>query len=142
MVRLRASLSNPSKPLKRLLAALDDLERSAFVQVESVKADPAVAMTVRECRMLSPDEVAELVETHRRGASQRELARTYGVHRHTVDRHLERAGVAKRPVAKMTPARVERAKELYALGWSTNRIGRELGVSGSTVWKALRRAEI
>lgn len=75
--------------------------------------------------MLSPDEVAELADAYRHGAVELSLARTYGVHRHTVDRHLERAGVATRPVVKMTPARVEPAKELYEQGLSTNQIGKK-----------------
>lgn len=92
--------------------------------------------------MLSPDEVTELVEAYRHGAEMNELSRQYGVHRHTVDRHLERAGVAKRPMTKMTPAKVEQATELYGQGLSTNQIGKQFGVSGSTVWKALKRAAV
>lgn len=92
--------------------------------------------------MLTPAEVTELVEAYRRGASVRELARQYGTHRHTVDRHLERAGVVKRPVVKMTAAKISRAKELYAQGWSTQRIGRELEVSQGAVYKALKRAGV
>lgn len=111
--------------------------------VEQAGAEPKlVRLEVRKNRILSPDEAAELVEAYGRGVGQRELARRYGVHRHTVDRHLERAGVAKRSVIKMTASRVARAKELYERGWSTQRIGRELGASGSTVWKALKRAGV
>lgn len=111
-------------------------------QVEPVSVEPGVATEVRECRMLSSDELVELVEAYRRGAGMNELARRYGVHRHTVDRHLERAGVTKRRMTKMTPARVGQAKELYAQGLSTNDIGKKMGVSGSTVWKALKRAGV
>ncbi len=111
-------------------------------QVEPLLPDPAVAAEIRECRMLSPNEVAELVEAYRYGAEMNELSRRYGVHRHTVDRHLERAGVAKRPMVKMTAARVEQAKELYGQGLSTNEIGKQFGISGSTVWKALKRAGV
>lgn len=92
--------------------------------------------------MLSPDEVAELVEAYRHGVEMNELARRYGVHRHTVDRHLERAGVSKRPMVKMTAERVTKAKELYEQGWSTQRIGRELSASQSTIYKALKRAGV
>ncbi|MGW3926734.1 hypothetical protein ACWECC_01325 [Streptomyces microflavus] len=122
--RLRDSLSNPGAPLLRLFKVLGDAGAAAFPQVKPVSANPSVATDIRECRMLPPHEVTELVEAYRHGAEMNELARRYGVHRHTVDRHLERAGVAKRPVAKVTPARVEQAKELYAQGLSTNQIGK------------------
>ena len=138
-MRLRDSLSNPGKPLTRLLKALKDANEAEVPQVGPIAADPAVAIEVHECRMLSPDEVVELVEAYRHGAEMNELSRRYGVHRHTVDRHLERAGVAKRPMIKMTAARVEQAKELYGQGLSTNQIGKKFGISGSTVWKALKR---
>ncbi|MEU8860942.1 helix-turn-helix domain-containing protein [Streptomyces umbrinus] len=45
-------------------------------------------------------------------------------------------------MVKMMPTRVEQAKELYAQGLSTNEIGKRFGVSGSTVWKALKRAGV
>jgi DNA-binding CsgD family transcriptional regulator len=141
-VRLRDSLSNPGKPLTRLLKALKQVGGAALLQVGPTPVDLEVAIEIRECRMLSPDEVAELVEAYRHGAEMNELARRYGVHRHTVDRHLERAGVSKRPMVKMTEARVERAKELYGQGLSTNEIGKQFGTSGSTVWKALKRAGV
>ncbi|MYS22835.1 Homeodomain-like domain-containing protein [Streptomyces sp. DvalAA-14] len=43
-------------------------------------------------------------------------------------------------MTKMTPTRVEQAKELYERGLSTYEIAEKLGVSGSKVWKALKRA--
>ncbi|MEV3869784.1 hypothetical protein [Streptomyces sp. NPDC049906] len=101
-----------------------------------------MATDIRECRMLSPDEVTELVEAYRHGVEMNELSRRYGVHRHTVDRHLEGAGGAKRPMTKMTPAKVEQAKELFEQGLSANQIGKKFGISGSTAWKALKRASV
>jgi DNA invertase Pin-like site-specific DNA recombinase len=124
------------------MEALAKADEHAFVQAAPVEVDPIVATKVRECRVLSPAEVAELVEAYRRGAFTRELARQYGMHRHTVDRHLDRAGVVKRPVVKMTAAKISRAKDLYAQGWSTQRIGRELEVSQGAVYKALKRAGV
>jgi len=136
-VHLSDSLSNPGAPLLRLVAALEEMGGLTKMQVSEVARETIVAQTgavdpgmvrleVRENRILSPDEVAELVEAYRRGAGVRELAHQYGVHRHTVDRHLERAGVVKRPVVKMTPNMVARARELQAQGWGTRRIGRRL----------------
>ncbi|GCB48466.1 hypothetical protein SNL152K_5790 [Streptomyces sp. NL15-2K] len=37
---------------------------------------------------------------------------------------------------------MEQAKELYGQGLSTNQIGKKFGISGSTVWKALKRAGV
>ncbi|WP_280185759.1 MULTISPECIES: hypothetical protein [Nocardia] len=71
-----------------------------------------------------------------------ELAAEYRLHRNTVEAHLRRGGVAKRPMVKMTPRLVERAKSLYTDGWTTARIGKEFGVDASTVAKALKRAGV
>ncbi|MFJ9351537.1 hypothetical protein [Streptomyces sp. NPDC101237] len=62
--RLRDSLSNPGKPLARLLKALERAGEPALPPVVPVSADPAATTDIRECRMLSPDEVAELVEAY------------------------------------------------------------------------------
>ena len=139
--RLTDSLSNPGGPLIRLIEAVAEGSHTATSQVTAIE-DPAVATQVNENRILSRDEVAELVEEYRRGATLRGLSRRFGVHRATVDRHLERAGVAKRPQVKMTPDRVAQAVEFYGQGWSTQRIGRELYVSASTVCQALKRAGV
>ncbi|MEV7036103.1 helix-turn-helix domain-containing protein [Streptomyces sp. NPDC093272] len=45
-------------------------------------------------------------------------------------------------MTKMTPERVEQAKGFYDRGLSTYEIAEKLGVSGSTVWKALKRAGV
>ncbi|MFC9029188.1 hypothetical protein [Streptomyces arboris] len=113
-------------------------EQAKIPQADPMVVAPAVAIEVRECQMLSLDAVAELVEAYRNGDTEQALTRKYEVRRNTVDRHLERAGVAKRPTAKMTPAKVEQATELYGQGLSTNQIG----ISGSTVWKALKWAGV
>jgi DNA invertase Pin-like site-specific DNA recombinase len=141
-VRLYDSLANPSAPLLRLFKTLERGGEGLSSPADPVVADPTVATQIKENRILSPDEVAELVGAYRCGAEINELARKYGVHRHTVGRHLEQAGVAKRPVVKMTTARVAKARELYEQGLSTNQIGHELHVNGSTVWKALKRAGV
>jgi DNA invertase Pin-like site-specific DNA recombinase len=125
-----------------LVKGLEDARTGVALQVEPVEVDPAVTTWARENRMLSPNEVAELVEMYRQGATERSLAERFGAHRQTISRHLERAGVAKRPVVKMTEAVVERASKLYAEGWSTQRLGREFGASSSTVYKALVRAGV
>ncbi|MGA5342476.1 helix-turn-helix domain-containing protein [Streptomyces griseoincarnatus] len=122
--------------------ALEDSEGWVSLHVEPVPVDPAVATEVRECRMLSADEVAQIAEEYQRGVGVNELARRYGAHRQTIDRHLERAGVSKRPLTKMTLERVEQAKRLYDRGLSTYEVAEKLDVSASTIWKALKRAGV
>lgn len=138
-VRLRDSLTNLSPVLLRLLAAVAEAQAGGRSQVEATRVDPAVATELRENRVLAPREVAELMDAYRRGATARALALLYGVHRHTVKRHLNRAGVARRPVVKMTGTMIKQARELYEEGWSTRRIGQEFELSASTVCKALKR---
>ena len=141
-VRFWYSLSNLGAPVDRLLQALKSQDAEAGVQPPGERVGAEVATEVRENRILSPAEVAELVAVYRSGVSARELARRLGLHRDTVARHLERAGVVKRERIKMTPARVERAAELYAAGWSTQRIGTELGASAGAVCRALKKAGV
>lgn len=88
-------------------------------------------------RKLSEDEVTNLAQRYRDGASTYELAERFGVHRVTVTGHLRRSGVRLRGQS-MTETEVDRAAELYGQGWSTARIGQELGFDGGTVWRALR----
>jgi DNA-directed RNA polymerase specialized sigma24 family protein len=93
-------------------------------------------------RKLNPDEQAELVALYRAGASMVELSRKFETHRNTVVAHLRRAGVEIRPLKKMTPHLVDRAKQLYADGHSLTEVGKQLGVEASTVGKALKRAGV
>lgn len=141
-MRLRDSLSNPGRPLLALVKGLTEAASGVIPQVVAAEVDPAIATDARDNRMLSPDEVAELVEAYRRGATERSLAERFRAHRHTISRHLQQAGIAKRPMTKMTEQLVARAQELYEAGWGTPKIGRELGVNASTVGKALKRAGV
>ncbi len=124
-----------------MLAALENDRLVEYPQVEAVR-DPAVALDVRENRMLSPAEVVELVNLYKQGATERSLAAKFGPHRQTVSEHLRRAGVTKRPKTKRTESTLTRARELYEQGWSGPRISRELGINVSTIYKALQRAGV
>ncbi|KUO18806.1 hypothetical protein AQJ91_23370 [Streptomyces dysideae] len=141
-MRLADSLSNPSAPLLRLIKTLERHGETVCAQVEPVVVHPAVATDIKENRKLSPDEVAELVAAYQQGSTVSALSERYGAHWQTVDRHLARAGVAKRSQVKMTPERTAKAKKLYAKGWSARRIGQELHVCASTVNKTLKRAGV
>ncbi len=139
LVALRDSLSNMNPPLVRLLEAVEGGLVAADEHAVALDEDACVAREMAENRILSPDEVMELVESYRRGAAVLELARRFGVHRHTVDRHLQRAGIVKRPMVRMGPELFAKAIELYEQGLSVAKVGKTLGVSASTVYSTFAR---
>jgi DNA-binding CsgD family transcriptional regulator len=88
-------------------------------------------------RRLSPGERAEVIELYRRGMSTYKLARRFGTDRHTITQHLRNGGVELRSRQKVTPQLAEHATRLYADGSSLAVIGKQLGLSPTTVGKAL-----
>jgi DNA-binding CsgD family transcriptional regulator len=70
----------------------------------------------------------------------KELARQYGVHRHTVANLLRKANVPLRGQG-LTPKQVESCLHLYAQGWSCAHLGERFGCDPKTVWNRLRQAD-
>ena len=93
-------------------------------------------------RRLSPAELDQVIELYRLGLSTYKLARRFGTDRHTITGHLRRGGVTLRSRNKLTPHLVERAIRLYTDGQSLAMIGKELGLSATTVGKAVTDAGI
>jgi lambda repressor-like predicted transcriptional regulator len=90
---------------------------------------------------LDTDQQAELVVAYNQGACVADLARRYGVHRHTVAAHLMahdltrgRAGLARDDIAE--------ACDLYRDGWSLARLGQRFGTTANTVRKRLLLAGV
>lgn len=148
---LRASLENPSEPLRRLwkrlaTRSLPKRDRQAVPaildQPGAPELDKVVKATTQRQRLLTQQEVATLVEAYEAGASMRELARTFELHRVTVAEHLKREGVAARTVTTMTPELTERAARLYESGLSLRGVAEQIGANVSTVLNAFRRAGV
>ena len=89
---------------------------------------------------LSTSQQAELLERYLAGERAVELARTFGIDRHTVADHLTRAGV-RRPRSMTDEERIDAAR-LYGHGWSCARIAQELRRDAGTVWLALKAAQV
>lgn len=66
------------------------------------------------------------------GVSVAELAKTYGIHRGSVSKHLRRHGIAPRPVG-LNEQQITEAVRLYAQGDSLATIGTRMGVTAHTV---------
>ena len=94
--------------------------------------DPAT--TQRQTR-LSDQERKELVELYKNGWTVKKLVTKYGIHKDTVSRHLEAAGVPRRGwQRKMTDTQVKEASRRYVdERWSLARLGKHYSVSASTV---------
>jgi DNA-binding CsgD family transcriptional regulator len=139
LVDLREALSSQNTPLATLFRTDKDTVteriRPTFPQVNGVNL-----RDYRMNRRPSPTDRAQLAEQYLSGTSTYELARQFGINRHTIAKHLRHQGVGLRPQRKMTPSVTDRAKRLYADGHSLAAIGNQLGVDASTVHKALKRA--
>ena len=66
------------------------------------------------------------------------LARTYGLHRHSVRAHLTKAGVEIRRRG-LTEPQIDEAVRLYLAGSSLAKLGEQFGCDHTTVRRALKR---
>jgi transposase-like protein len=140
-VVLREALSNSNTSL----ATLFRTDKDTVIKHISPPS-PQVSRGKRDYRpnrRLSPAERAQLAKQYQLGMSALELARQYGINRHTVTKHLRSDGVILRGgQTKMTPDATEKAAQLYASGQSLSQIGAHLGVDATTVHKALKKAGV
>jgi IS30 family transposase len=133
-VELRGQLSNPDA--RRIVRVVHDALARNPAKLTGGRQQAVRAAQTRPARRLGPAEVASLVERYQAGATARQLAGEFGVHRVTVGKLLRREGVRLR-LDGLDPNQVEQAARLYAQGWSSARIGARLGVAPSTVWRGL-----
>jgi len=80
---------------------------------------------------MSPPEIEELVRNWEAGMGVVELAALFGVHRHTVGRHLHVRGIDT--TEKLSSEELAEAATLYKEGWSLARLGDRYGISDGTV---------
>lgn len=92
---------------------------------------------------LTEDEIDDLVSAHLDGASSRELAARFGIHRTTVIAHLKRRGVPRRaPVSKLSTAQIRSAGAQYQAGDTLQVLANRYGVDTSTVRNHLVRTGV
>jgi DNA-directed RNA polymerase specialized sigma24 family protein len=95
----------------------------------------------RSQQRLPNDRVQQLVADYAAGATMKEVAARYGLHRTTVAGHLRRAGVELRrqgvPDEKLTEMVC-----LYGEGWSLQQLGERYDCSADTVRLALLKARV
>jgi transposase-like protein len=92
-------------------------------------------------RRLTAEQSKQLIAEYRTGASIKELATQWGVHRTTVAAQLRQAGV---PLHRQgIPAdQLAEAVRLYCEGWSCQRLAERYGCNATTAWKLLQQAGV
>lgn len=133
---LTGRYSNPADPLHRLA----DLDLCTDDPAE-VRTTTAIARDRRAGRRLGAEDVADLVARCEAGATVRELAEQFGIHRVTVTAQLRRAGVAIR-TAGLHPGQADEVVRLYQQGWSARKLAKRYKVSDHTIAAELRNARI
>jgi DNA-binding CsgD family transcriptional regulator len=141
-VVLREALSNTDAAFAQLIRS--DWVRSAEDVAAAIPhVDRPNRKDYQMNRRLNPTERDKLVKQYVAGASTYQLARQFGIHRHTVSKHLRTRGIVIRGGRqKMTPDVIAVAAQLHASGQSLAQIGLRLGIDATTVHKALKNAGV
>jgi transposase-like protein len=92
-------------------------------------------------RRLSAEQAEQLAAAYEAGASVKDLAAQWGIHRTTVAAQLRQAGVRLRGTG--VPANcLDDAVQLYRDGWSCQRLAERYDCNATTVWKVLQQAGV
>jgi DNA-directed RNA polymerase specialized sigma24 family protein len=92
-------------------------------------------------KRLKPSKREDLADDYRAGMSVREVAAKYKIHRTTVLRHLERAGVTRRPTTTaLSEPDVADARNKRSEGLSYSAIASSFGVNPETVRRWLLKS--
>jgi len=92
-------------------------------------------------RRLTPNQVDRSVADCQAGASMKELATRWQLHRTSVAAQLRRAGVEQRRQG-VPDERLDEAIRLYGEGWSYQRLAECFGCADETVRQALELAGV
>ncbi len=142
VVLLRESLSRENTPFAKLIREVGSIPWRSPVR-QSPRSRP------RSIRQRSGTTARTATQSGRAAPSGRSVPQRHAGHRTRQkvrlsssdgQRALAARGCDERSTLKMTPRMVTQAAKLYGDGLSTVQIGMKLGVTASTVGKALKRA--
>ena len=86
---------------------------------------------------VTPQMAVDMLARYEAGASIREVAAAFNVHRETAARHLRSAGAQLRKTG-LTEEQAARAEALYLSGQTLAQVGEKFGVSQGTIGRCLR----
>jgi DNA-binding CsgD family transcriptional regulator len=126
-----------SKFLETLVKVAAKLPKQPSAQVSQPEARP----TKRARRLTSEEQVA-IWTAYQAGATMASLAVVHGITRETVSVVLKRNGVPIRQQRRLDARGLQRAIRLYEQGWSTERVGADLGFDARTIATQLKAAGV
>ena len=130
-VDLGGAYYNPKDQVRALEKLREKLPGPDTPEPKSTKRDRP-----RRARQLGDDQIQELIDGYRSGATVYELAAVFGIERRTVSAILHRHDVPMRRCG-LSGDQVEDAVRLYDQGWSLARIGERMDVAADTVRQRL-----
>ena len=129
-----------SRPLKTLISRVTSgikLDRVPGTYAQNTDSRGRIVTAIKKVQnSVTPQMTTEMVALYRSGATAREVAREFGVHRQTVARHLQSAGVMRKP--GLSDDQAEQAEALYLSGLTLSEVADRFGVSQGTVGRYLR----
>ena len=126
-----------------VLGQLSNLKNLADGPEEPNYETHTTTLYVQNQRRLKPEQIRELVDAYKRGARTAQLTREYSIHRTTVWKHLDRAGVIRRPATrKLNEGQVKQAAELYQQGMSLVSVAKGLDVDAETARREFIKAGV
>ena len=137
---LHRSLSNPSAPLRSLIARSQRKAHSLIARPERPsrrdQRGPVATQALKSQTRLSYPQRQKLIDAYASGMPVKQIAEHFGVHRTTITKIVTSAGVKVRnqPLASSTR---DEARHLYDVGRSLAQVAEQLGVSASAVRSAV-----
>lgn len=102
---------------------------------QSTRKNNDVRPIRKTAKQFRAQQIDRLVERYRETKNMRLVSRELGISRTTVAKHLADRGIDTSK--SMKPADVAKARELYAQGMGSGRIGKLLGFDNKTILRAV-----
>lgn len=137
-------LSDPDTNLfERALRYKNNLGHKAIEaeQQNNNAQEKTIKRLTQQQKILSSEEISELVTAYKSGLTVYQLAKQFDCHRTTISRHLQAQGVEMRN-RPMTESQIDEAVKLYESGLSCAKVGEIIGVDNKTIHRRLREREV
>jgi lambda repressor-like predicted transcriptional regulator len=154
VVDLAGRLSNPleiaealvaqgSESISKLRDSTKDVQNDASDDQTAGALDPRGQLSNPPQRRLSPTDIGDLIAAYQAGASIRELAADFGVHRTTVAAHLDLNRIRRLyALTAWADDTLREAAELYKTGSSLADVAARYGIDPKIVASRFKRAGV